>query len=75
MLDHEMLVFHHGSGETHLVNAEAATILSLLQQQAMMDEIQLQQGLSQIGHTAVDIGALTTVLCELHHLQIIETIQ
>lgn len=76
LLDHEMIVFHSGSGGTHLLNAEASIVLKLLMAQSeIMDETQLQQCLQQTAEEGIDSAALALVLGELHQLQIIETIQ
>lgn len=75
LLDKETIVFHHGSGETHRLNNDAAAVLRLLRDHnAPMNERQLLRHFQQAVSSDFDQESMAVVLRELQNLQIIETV-
>lgn len=75
VLDKETVVFHHGSGETHRLNNDAAAVLRLLREHnAPMNETQLLSYFQQTESSGIYQESIAVVLRELQNLQIIETV-
>ncbi|WP_165917808.1 MULTISPECIES: HPr-rel-A system PqqD family peptide chaperone [Methylomonas] len=73
--DDQIVVFHHGSGETHLLDKNASLILStIMESEVPICEPALLGMAIEAGLGSVDSQTLAGVLGALQNLQIIEKI-
>ncbi|MGY6277112.1 HPr-rel-A system PqqD family peptide chaperone [Methylomonas sp. MgM2] len=73
--DQESVLFHFGSGATHLLSSVACQVIQILiEQKKPMSEKQLILGMSQRSGRDFDLKDLDSVLRQLQELQLVETV-